>query len=354
MAMGPIGQQYDYFLVMQFVDTRFNQRRNNIYRAFEAFFGKFGPILEEVRISLDTLGGKAYRLVNSQYLKTSIEHDVRYAQKSLAFYEDSFRDVHEQLEALHRGEGAKEFLAKQGIDVDRLPEQVNMFLEEIGYYWEGTYGISVDKLERARGLLAKMVFLLKAQINELKVLGGIPDENGKVREIVPYVEGFDRSKKLRELFDSEYKAFYDMKAILMFSKKEKAKVMVLYNISIEKARDALSVYREFLNKSHGILMGSIDKKFQKEELNSAEVKNIKKMLMKSAMTLFYMGGFVALITNFEYNESRNVIDKILGGILGKKDMDPVAIKLYNETLDALVGLGMTPRGLVKLVTFGAV
>ncbi len=219
--MALMRQHYDYFLVMQFVDSRFNSKRDQIYLAFEKFINHVGPVLEDVRVKLSVVRSRAYGLIRTKDIKTDVERDLKNAKDFLNMYDSSFKEVHQIIESVHSNESAREFLIQQGIKIEDLPEQINLFLEEVGFYWEATYGVTFSKLQRARGLLAKMTYLLKYQIDLLESLN-----------VTNYFDGFDKSKELREVFESEYDAFQEMRKILAFSNKEVSKVESLYRIQI--------------------------------------------------------------------------------------------------------------------------
>ena len=186
---------YNYGLLTKFVEGNVQNRIKILYEHINEFIQYNAPILEDIQQRLNIINSIPFGKLKRSIIENGLRSDYEGSKKSLNIYNRAFGKVD-----LYLGLMTSNFKLPQFLIENNIPkEEIIFFQKELQLYWQETYGYHIDHLERCVKILDTLRRILE---EEVKLLEKIPQET--------YLSALEESELLRELFQQERNAFWEL------------------------------------------------------------------------------------------------------------------------------------------------
>jgi hypothetical protein len=293
---------YNSLWVDAFVEGKVQNRFTIISLALKKFIDQESPIIEDVNARLNIFSKQPFGHIIPAEMEEKVRNDAESARRSLINYNLTYGQVLHHLALASSNFNLPKFLQENGIPIS----EIQVFQEEVGQYWNQTYGLLVNRLSTVAIEMGLLASVLKKQVD---LLEKIPNAS--------YFVGFSHQHELIELFHQERDLFWKIAHDIKLTKTEVKTVHNLYISARNKTKSMILAHLKLLKNSF------ID-----------EVKRSETQLQKMLVVLSYLLGALNLFLNVE----KNLIGKASGALgifTAKKSINSGAIDRIKSALDEL-------------------
>lgn len=254
---------YAFNTISRYVEGNVGTRIIEIYKSLATFIEETGPIIEDIQQRSNIINNIPLGKLTKFLMENSFRDDLKQAKKGLSGYNRIYGKTDLYLGLMSSNFRLPEFLKMNGIPAD----QIEYFQKEVNVYWEITYGIHLDHLEKCKYLLDKLRLTLE---KEVKLLETIPQDS--------YFLALEENSELFNLFQEERDTFWQLANTAQLKAEE---TNILKNL-IQAQLKKLQVEMKALST---ITKNGLEK----------DIKESKSRLEKLVITITYLLGALSII-----------------------------------------------------------
>ncbi|MDP3729015.1 MAG: hypothetical protein Q8R18_06220 [bacterium] len=295
--------KYAYTAISNYVEGNVGNRIIEIYKHLDRFIGENGPVIEDIQQRTRIMDNLPFGKLKRSIIEDSLRNDLTSAKKGLAIYNRIYGRTDLYLGLMTSNFKLPEFLKNNNIPAD----QISYFQSELQLYWEATYGLHLNHLERCKIILDKLRNIL---YQEVKFLEKIPQES--------YLIAVDDNDILRALFQEERNTFWLLAQTAQMKTEETNQLKNIVKTQIQKTQVEVKAFANIVKSGVG-----------------KDIEASRTLLEKSIITLTYLIGALKIISEIPKTFKKKVLLNIFNRVTDEERLSNSGKVLLAEAIELL-------------------